>query len=248
MAQETKPMVIVDDDFAHGVEHGYYPELDNDIKNNILRVMTLDEANKSDHFMTPPKQDKPNYYICNPYVEEKKFISLLDEPQIERDFGIAKENALKEALIMLGAKSIKLRKKDHKASSRETNVNLEGGNKVVSGEADFNYNNNKNQDFELNIEYEDPENKTDGYEKARKYILSHGLGVDPRLSEWLNRLQTRGELKGKEKLEVSFFDEIKKAWDLVLKIDAPTFNAKFGAGSKSASVRELNISLDVDFG
>lgn len=80
------------------------------------------------------------------------------------------------------------------------------------------------------------------------YIVAHGLTADPFLSEWLLVLKERGKITGKERMNVTYFEEINKALKIAAKLKTPAFGVNAGFDSESIISKELEIELIVDFG
>lgn len=247
MEQDNKPVLVVDDDFAYGVKHGYYPELENDIHNDVIKVMSLNEARSSGKLHVQPSSDNENYYVYNPYIADKNYF-LLDDPNLEREFGIAKTNAIKEALRRLGAKEVTISKVVQDATSTNTEGNLGGNKGPIGGDVNVNYERDSKNDFTLNIEFKDPSNHPSDYNSTKQYITTHGLAGDPFISEWLLVLNERGVITGQEKMNVTYFKEIQKALEIKAKISTPAFGVNAGFKNESKSTRMLQIELTVDFG
>lgn len=246
MAQETKPMLVVDDDFASGVKRGYYPELQNDIDNGALKVMSIKDARETGSLCTVPADDKENFYVYNPYVNDKNYVDLSD-PNIEQDFGIAQCNAIKESLRRLGAKEVKINKVVEQFADDAYHGNGGANKGPIGGEVAVDYKRDKRFDFTLNIEMTDENNHPSQYEDARNYIYSHGMANNPFLSGWLSVLKER-PLTGRETIKVSFFEEINKALDIAAKITTPAYNVNAGFNMKKKKINKLNIELFVNFG
>lgn len=247
MAQETKPLLVVDDDFAYGVAHEFYPELQSEIENGLFKVMSTKDAQDSGMLSTQPSSNVPNYYVYNSYVSDKNYYSL-DDPNLEHDFGIAKSNAIKESLRRLGAKEIAISKTSKNATSNYQHGNVGANKGPISGNMNVDYNKDQVLAFTLNLKMSDPANQASPYAEARSYIYSHGLAGDPFLSEWLSLLQERGRITGKETMTVSYFEEINKALDIAAKLQTPTWGTTADYGNKSKTLKELHIELSVDFG
>ena len=247
MAQETKPMLVVDDDFALGVKRGYYPELQNDIDNGALKVMSIKDARETGNLCTVPSDDKENFYVYNPYVNDKNYVDLSD-PNIEQDFGIAQCNAIKESLRRLGAKEVKLNKVSEQYVEDAYHGNGGANKGPVGGEVAVDYERDKRFDFTLNIEMTDEKNRPSQYDEARNYIYSHGMANNSFLSEWLSVLKERHQLTGRETIKVSFFEEINKALDIAAKIKTPAYSVNAGFNMETKKTNKLIVELSVNFG
>lgn len=247
MAQENRSLLVVDDDFAYGVKYGYYPQLQNDIDNGALNVMSIKDARETGSLCTVPSDDKENFYVYNPYVNDKNYVDLSD-PNLEQNFGIAQCNAIKESLRRLGVKEVKINKVSEQYAEDAYHGNGRANKGPVGGEVAVDYKRDKRFDFTLNIEMTDEKNQPSQYEDACNYIYSHGMANNPFLSEWLSVLKERHQITGRETINVSFFEEINKALDIAAKITTPAYSVNAGFNMNSKKINKLNIKLSVNFG
>ena len=107
MEAKSSLLIIVDDDLSYGINQGYYPDMTKAIDLGNLTVCPLSNVdNLKEHdiqLSAQPIGEGEDVYFRNPYAN--CYVSMKDSDLLNT-FVETKSYAIKEALILMGAKDI----------------------------------------------------------------------------------------------------------------------------------------------
>lgn len=250
MNHNSEVLAIVDEDFFYGIENGYYPQLAQDINDGRIEIISIEQYNNlrkcsQISILTNPKNQGKDFYIRNPYTNG--YVSVLDD-NIVYEFIKDRSLVMKEALVRLGAKEIKLEDnisdKDNLTITGEGKVN----NGIGNGHMEYAYKRAQSLNLHSLIESVDPNRKPKSYSVVQDYIFSHGIDNDSGIMLYLERLKEDGRLFGKEKYEITFCSEIQSAFKILSSIDYKLFNAELDFSIEHNCVHTVTKKLYLDFG
>jgi len=244
MKKGLKPQLVVvpDENFAYGIEHGAYPQLDSDVNSGKAVIVSPDNASKKYGIAIPTEN---TIYVINPY--SGIYINLADK-SIERNFVSAKSLQIREVLVMLGAKSAELTEEisRKKAEEKKGEVSFQKSNVGIGVNA------SKNEDLSQEITSKITLNHHDRQAKPaseiRAFMDSHGLGDDPNLKAWLERYIRDGKMSGSESLEIEYLEELNSAREIAGNLKILTIESKLKAANSSKETHSFKKTLLVDFG
>lgn len=239
MAEQANIIAVVDNDKANGIRGGMYD-------NPTFEVLTLDEFHQRGIMAPEPRLDRTDFYIRDPY-KPCTYFRITDE-NIDKLMVESRSIAIREALVMLGAKDIRLYKDIHDTENSETNAKLKAGVLLVNGEGEFNYQKDFSLTITQNIESHDPGRVAESPDAVFTYLREHNLANDANLIGLAERLQRKGYLSGTETIEVTFLSELESALSILCKLNVKVFNAQLDFNHKQKSTHSITYKLSVDFG
>lgn len=159
-----------------------------------------------------------------------------------------KSYAIKEALVLMGAKDIVMKESVHDKDSQNYESNNRMGYNIAKAEINGKCINEISVDMMSTIESHDPNRKPKSYKKIVDFMNGHGLASDSKLRLLCERLKSDGKISGIEKYEISYCSEIAQAINIAAKIDYKLFSANLDFSSEHNHVHIIKKSLEINFG
>lgn len=239
-------LIVVDKDYHNGLKSGFYPEmLTDDVKRRVEFVNSDEVIQPNVTLHTLPSFDGKDVYIkdshSNLYVK-------MDDNDIEELFIISQCTAVKEALVWMGAKSIRIKRTIKDVDKKETKVNGDAKYALVDGDVQVGRDNSKSINLEGVLSSEDLNRKPKSFEVVNTYIYEHGLANNPFLMRLAERLKHDGRISGKEEITVNWLSELKSSWNFAANLHAKLLNVHVDAKSKHEHIHEYRSVVEVDFG
>ena len=244
MEQKPQPQLIIvpDEDYEYGIKHGEYPEFAEELRSGEVLVVSR-EAATAEYGITLPKENK--IYVRN--VFDGTYIDIV-AGTTETNMIKAKAVAIREVLIMLGARSAKL---EHSVKHIQDN-DLRFGGTGKKGGISGNVEGHQNKHAEVNIDaiitLEPFPRTAKTAEEIRQFAFKHGLGNESTIIAWINRLERDHILKGPESIDVTFLEELAVARDAALNLKLVKCEAGFNIESLNKEVHRFTEKIYVDFG
>lgn len=243
MVEQADIIAVVDDDKAYGIRNGYYPNYPN---RPNCEILTLDEFRQLGIIAPKPMLDGQDIYIRDPY-KPCTYYRIIDE-NVDKLMVESRSIAVREALVMMGAKDIRLYKDIHDTENSETNAKLGAGVLWANVEGEFNYQKDISLTITQNIESHDPGRVAESPDAVFTYLREHNLANDANLIALAERLQRKGYLSGTETIEVTFLSELESALSILCKLNVKVFNAQLDFNHQQKSTHSITQKLSVDFG
>ncbi|MGN0223112.1 MAG: hypothetical protein ACI4AM_03690 [Muribaculaceae bacterium] len=239
MAEKANIIAVVDIDKANGIRKGMYDT-------PTFEVLTVDEFHQLGIIAPEPRLDRTEFYIRDPYKPSSYF--RINDENVDKLMVESRSIAIREALVMLGAKDIRLYKDIHDTENSETNAKVKAGVLWVNGESEFNYQKDFSLTITQNIESHDPNRVAENPDAVFTYLREHNLANDANLIGLAERLQRKGYLSGTETIEVTFLSELQSALSILCKLNVKVFNAQLDFNHQQKSTHSITYKLSVDFG
>ena len=135
METKSSLLIIADDDLSYGINQGYYPDMTKAIDLGNLTVYPLSNVvNLKEHdiqLSAQPIGDGEDVYFRNPYAN--CYVSMKDSDLLNT-FVETKSYAIKEALVLMGAKDIVMKESVHDKDSQNYESNNRMGNNIAKAE------------------------------------------------------------------------------------------------------------------
>lgn len=223
-------LLVADGDLEYGVNHGFYSEF----RKDNVSVASIDAPDSLRqipfHSSCPPRVNC--LYALDVY--SGSYILIADENQNEVDssdiFADTQAEALREALLLMGAKEISMGNMCETFRSASNDVHASGGNLIINADVNVNYSCDALARFSQKVIGRFPANKPVSVGEVESFINSHRLiGSVPMLSNLLS-LMRRGGLDGAtQEITVDVFMERNTALDIAvgLNINALGFQTNF---------------------
>lgn len=249
METKSSLLILADDDLSYGIDQGYYPDMTKaiDLGNLIVYPLSnVDNLIEHDiHLSAQPIGDGEDVYFRNPYTN--CYVSMHDSDLLNT-FVETKSYAIKEALVLMGAKDIVMKESVHDKDSQNYESNIRMGIKIAKAEINGKRVNEVSVDMKSTVESHDPNRKPKSYKEVVDFMNSHGLASDPKLRLLCERLKSDGKMSGLEKYEISYCSEIAQAINIAAKIDYKLFSANLDFSSEHNHVHIIKKSLEINFG
>ena len=172
----------------------------------------------------------------------------MDDDNIEKLFITSQCNAVKEALVRMGAKRITIKKTVKDVEKEETAVNGNAKHALVKGDVHVGWDKSTSINLQGMISSEDPNRKPKPFAEVMAFINEHGLANDTFLTGLADRLKCDERLSGKEEMTVNWLCELKSSWNFAVDIHAKLVNAHADAMHKKEHIHEFTSVIEVDFG
>ena len=241
---EPNPQLVVvpDEDYEYGIRHSAYPEFDEELRSGEVVVASREMAT-TEYGISSPKENK--IYVRNVFDGTYRDITA---ENTEKCFIEAKAVALREVLVMLGARSAELTHSVEHVQDKDLKFGAKG--KKGSGSAGFNYHQNKHKEINIEaiIKLEPYPRHAQSAEIVRKYAFEHGLGGESTIIAWINRLERDHKLEGPESIEIKFLEELTAARDAALNLKLVQCEAGFSIAKLDKETHEFTEKIYVDFG
>lgn len=230
----------------YGIEKGYYPDLNTELKNGEIKIADHDEAVALRNQNAIARYEDGGYYILNPYNQRYELASSED---LETKFVDKEMEAVRHILQMMGAKSIELEK-----------IELTNSDNSYSGNGSFKW---MKQGLDLSVDYEkcmkdrifqeiafyDPQNEVRDLSQIEYEMVRTGLRGDSYLSDCLNDLKaTQKPLTQNVRMKFKCLNEVKKGLEIGAKLSVLKLKASVDYQQKSEETHEFFTTLKVCFG
>lgn len=235
-------LIVTDEDHLYGINHNFYPQFEDPIKYNQIKVVSNQEIDEQ--IIGELTHDGKDFFILNPYINMYVKTSLKDLVNI---FIQSKSQAVKEALVKMGAKIVKV--KDKIKDVDRVRGKMEGRVSVMEVKGSINTSYDKTQSFDIEsmIESSDPNRKPKPYTEVKSYVDTHGLNNDTGLRPLLERLEQDGILSGTEKYEFKCLQEIDTAIKILSSLDCKFFNSSLDFSEEHYQIHEITKELLIEF-
>lgn len=241
MNKKPQLLIVPDEDFEYGINHGAYPEFKEELQTGEVVVVSRDNAT-IEYGLSSPKENK--IYVRNIFDGTYQDITAEDT---EKTFIKAKAVAIREVLVMLGAYSAELEHRIEHAQEKDLKFGATG--KKGPNSVGMNYHQNKHKELNLTAIIKlNPFNRSaKDSQSIREYINTHGLGSESTLVAWVQRLERDGKLEGPEEIEVSFLEELTAARDAALDLQIVKSEVGFNIESLYKETHEFVEKISVNF-
>lgn len=236
---QLKDLILVaDGDLEYGVNHGFY----SDFRKDNVSVVSIDTPDflrqVPFHSSCPPRVNC--LYALDVY--SNSYVLIADENQNEVDssdiFADTMAEALRQALLLMGAKEISMGNMCETFRSSSNDTYVSGGNILVNADVNVNYSSDATARFSQMVVGRFPSNRPVSADEVERFIDSRRLiGSIPMLSNLLN-LMRRGRLDGAtQEITVDVFKERNTALDIVvgLNIKALGFQTNFNRKTRQTT-------------
>lgn len=241
---EIKPQLIIvpDEDYEYGLNHGAYPEFDKERSSGEVLVLSKEDA-RDKYGIVSTKDNQ--IYVRNIY--NGTYIDIAAE-STEKNFIEAKAVAIRETLIMLGAYSAEVVHTVKHSQESDLKMGATGKKSTTSGSAEVHKNETKTINLESTIRLEPFCRQTKSVEEIRNYIFTHGLGSESTIIAWLDRLERDGKLEGPEEIDITFLEELAVARDAALNLQLVKCELGFKIESLKKETHQFVENISVNFG
>jgi hypothetical protein len=239
-------LMVVEKEYLDGINNGWYDKsVTNDVKRRVEFVDQDDIVNSNITLHTVPTYRGKDLYIKDSH--SNVYVSM-DDDNIEKLFITSQCNAVKEALVRMGAKRITIKKTVKDVEKEETAVNGNAKHAIVKGEVRVGWDKSTSINLQGMISSEDPNRKPKPFADVMAFINEHGLANDTFLTGLADRLKCDERLSGKEEMTVNWLCELKSSWNFAVDIKAKLVNAHADAMHKKEHIHEFTSVIEVDFG
>ncbi len=230
----------------YGIENGYYPDLNTELKNGELKIADHDEAVALRNQNAIARYEDGGYYILNPYNQRYELAASED---LVAKFVDNEMEAVRHILQMMGAKSIELEK-----------IELTDSNKSYLGNGSLKW---MKQGLDLSVDYGksmknrisqkvtsyNPQNEVRDLSQIEYEMVRTGLIDDPYLSHCLNDLKaTQKPLTQNDRVDFHCLDDVKKGFNIGAKLSVLKLKMSVDYQQKSEETHEFSTTLKVCFG
>lgn len=239
-------LMVVGKQYLNGLNKGWFDKsVTNDVKRRVEFVDQNDIVNSNITLHTVPTYRGKDLYIKDSH--SNVYVSM-DDDNIEKLFITSQCNAVKEALVRMGAKRITIKKTVKDTDKEETELNGNAKHALVKGEVHVGWDKSTSINLQGMISSEDPNRKPKPFADVMAFINEHGLANDTFLTGLAKRLENDERLSGKEKYSVNWLSELKSSWNFAVDIHAKLVNARADAMHKKEHIHEFTSVIEVDFG
>ena len=239
-------LMVVGKQYLNGLNKGWYDKsVTNDVKRRVEFVDQDDIVNSNITLHTVPTYRGKDLYIKDSH--SNVYVSM-DDDNIEKLFITSQCNAVKEALVRMGAKRITIKKTVKDVEKEETAVNGNAKYALVKGEVHVGWDKSTSINLQGMISSEDPNREPKPFADVMAFINEHGLANDTFLTTLAERLKCDERLSGKEEMTVNWLCELKSSWNFAVDIHAKLVNAHADAMHKKEHIHEFTSVIEVDFG
>lgn len=247
-------LLIVDDqdgDLINGIKRGYWPEYEKQIAIGNLNVITPRQALALKYpLQTPPLGDGEDFYIGNP--SSNTYLSTRSTDLLQ-DLVIDKSFAVRETLIMMGAKKISLNSVGKEVDTKNTKGDIKANGKAgkiakAGGEVSVSNTSVNSLDLTTYVESNDPNRVPKKAEEVESFMFEHGLEKDSALRAFLSRLKRDGVMHGTDKYTITYLKEVDNALDIAGSLDIPDFDAGLTFKREHNHTLSITKEVEIDFG
>ena len=239
-------LMVVGKQYLNGLNKGWYDKsVTNDVKRRVEFVDQDDIVNSNITLHTVPTYRGKDLYIKDSH--SNVYVSM-DDDNIEKLFITSQCNAVKEALVRMGAQRITIKKAVKDVEKEETAVNGNAKYALVKGEVHVGWDKSTSINLQGMISSEDPNREPKPFADVMAFINEHGLANDTFLTGLADRLRCDERLSGKEEMNVEWLSELKSSWNFAVDIHAKLVSAHVDAMHKKEHIHEFTSVIEVDFG
>ena len=239
-------LIVVDKDYHNGLKSGFYPEMLTDDVNRRVEFVDPDEVTQPNFTLhTPPSFDDKDLYIKDSHSD---VYVRMDDANIEKLFITSQCNAVKEALVRMGAKRITIKRTVKDTEKEETELNGNAKHILVKGEVHVGWDKSTSINLQGMISSEDPNREPKPFADVMAFINEHGLANDTFLTSLADRLRCDERLSGKEEITVNWLSELKSSWNFAVDVKAKLVNVHADAMHRKEHIHEFTSVIEVDFG
>ena len=248
-SSEPEMLIVADEEFMYGVQNGYYPELKKVYNSPQTKICTYDETHSLDlQLATEPNLTGCTCYMLNRYAQ--KYMELTD-PNLENSLISDQCIAVKELLVALGAKSIRLSREVEDVKEQSAEGELGVGYKVGEVKVGMGRDQVRRMNMKVLIESYDPQRLPKSVAAIENFLRKKGLQHESHLVCLVERLKNddHQRLYGVEKMSLSFLSEVQDALKLIADINIGLFfNAYAEHETRLKQMHSFRECLEVDFG
>lgn len=237
-------LIITDEDTFYGIEHNYYPKMSDAKKNGKLGILRLGDDNNEYALCEPPKGKGEDFYVRNPF--SNNYISLWSS-DIMNVLISDKSMAVKEALVLMGAKHITIKEGIKDIDNTNCNMGVKANLRLAKADIHGNYERTASVSIKSIIESHDNNRIARPADDVRSYMQSHGLLADSLLMGFLSRLEKYGPLQGEERSAVTFITEIKDSLGIIADIDYKVFNSELDFSKEHNYCHTISKEINIQF-
>lgn len=239
-------LMVVEKEYLDGINNGWYDKsVTTDVKRRVEFVDQMDIVNSNITLHTAPTYSGKDLYIKDRH--SNVYVSM-DDDNIEKLFITSQCNAVKEALVRMGAKRITIKKTVKDTDKEETELNGNAKHALVKGEVHVGWDKSTSINLQGMISSEDPNREPKPFADVMAFINEHGLANDTFLTMLADRLRCDERLSGKEEMTVNWLCELKSSWNFAVDIKAKLVNAHADAMHRKEHIHEFTSVIEVDFG
>ena len=239
-------LMVVGKQYLNGLKKGWFDKsVTNDVKSRVEFVDQNDIVNSNITLHTVPTYRGKDLYIKDSH--SNVYVSM-DDDNIEKLFITSQCNAVKEALVRMGAKRITIKKAVKDVEKEETAVNGNAKHAIVKGEVHVGWDKSTSINLQGMISSEDPNREPKPFADVMAFINEHGLANDTFLTLLADRLRCDERLSGKEEITVNWLSELKSSWNFAVDVKAKLVNVHADAMHRKEHIHEFTSVIEVDFG
>ena len=242
MDNNAEVVVVLDNDKAYGIQAGYYKDYK---PVRSCEVISENEFYERKLSLISPSLNGTDIYIRDPYTG--KYLSFSDS-NLEIKLVESKVYAIREALIMMGAKDILLKEEASSASESETNFG--SGVKVgLYGNGDVKVDTNKKfaLSIKTKIETHNTECRPKPAKEVKKFLEEHNLLYESNLYQLAGRLERDGHLAGSDDVAITFNSEIDSALNVLCSVNYKVFNSNLDFEAKKSCTHNFEKKIKVNW-
>ena len=245
---ESELLIVVNDTKASGIKKNYYPELTTLIKRGALTILSYSEYEECRRtrsglrILDKPLFNDEDVYMYNPY--SRSYIKTTNQ-NLFMSFCVDKNIAVKEALLRMGAKLIRI--KVEYSDNNTINISGKINGKIINTNADYNK-------LDVTKFITDIECKASNripmkdLNLIRTYLLDHGLGNDTLLNSFCESLEGGRNLSGREEdFHITYLNEVDSALEILSTIDSRYINASLDFTRNNNYIQQITMELHVEF-
>lgn len=244
---ESELLIVVNDTKASGIKKNYYPELTTLIKRGALTILSYSEYEECRRtrsglrLLDKPLFNDEDVYMYNSY--SRSYIKTTNQ-NLLMSFCVDKNIAVKEALVRMGAKLIKI--KEEYSDNNTINISGKINGKIINTNTDYKKLDVKK--FKTAIESEDSNRiSMKDLNLIRTYLLDHGLGEDTLLNAFCKRLEDGLNLSGTEDFHITYLNEVDSALEILSTIDSRYINASLDFTRNNNYIQQITMELHIEF-
>jgi len=171
----------------------------------------------------------------------------MEETDIRESLINDKSYAIKEILVMMGAKHITLIENTKDTTNSTTQIEDHASVKFAKVNVNTNYELNSSVNISSLIESHDVNRQAKSAEDVESFMKKHGLWGDSGLLMLLERMKKDKLLHGTEKYSVSFCTELESALNIAAGINYKLFSNELDFSHKKNKVHIITSELKIEF-
>lgn len=241
-------LLVADGDLEYGVNHGFYSEFRKD-NVSVVSIDAPDFLRQVPFHSSCPTRVNCLYALD---VYSNSYVLIADDNQNEVDssdiFADTQAEALRQALLMMGAKEISMGNTCDTTRSASNNVHASGGNLIVNADVNVDYSSDASARFSQKVVGRFPANKPVSVDEVERFINQRRLrGSMPMLSCFLD-LMRRGCLEGAtQEITVDVFKERNTALDIAVGLNIKVLGFQTNFKRKTRQTDHVTKTFCVKF-